>query len=234
MDIKHSDAQDIENKIKSTLIGEPSERLTEEAPKIIKELYITPYRYFSYMFWQKGYKSIIDVGCGNGYGTMIMKGFFRKVLAIDKQEKPIVINEFIQCDATKIPVGNRKFDGIFCFETIEHNAMEEQKLIVKEINRISKRGFVIGSTNRDGPNFIEGIEIYKGSKNPYHIKELGLKDWIEISAKLETQGCQIELMGSYYRKGQFIIEHISDCDLIPYCYYLLVMKREDRSYYGEV
>ena len=164
---------------------EIKERIEVGDPEIITELFLAPYRYFSPLFWERGFKTMLDVGCGNGIGTDIMKRYFPQVIGVDK-ELLAMQKDFIQADVTNLhQFQDDSFDGAFCFETIEHIDGEGQKKLVLELNRVCKKGFVIGSINKDGPDMIKGVEIWKGEKNKYHLKELTIDDFVDIGNGIE-------------------------------------------------
>ncbi|MBN1349409.1 class I SAM-dependent methyltransferase, partial [candidate division KSB1 bacterium] len=73
-------------------------------------------------------KTVLDVGCGTGYGSKILSEKATYVHGIDydsdainycKQHYSGSNIEFYQADATKF-AGERKFDVAVCFQAIEH------------------------------------------------------------------------------------------------------------------
>jgi len=200
------------------------ERIDSETPEIIKELYLTPYRHFSYLFWNIGFKTIVDLGCGNGFGINIMRNYFKQVLGVDK-DMLLQTSDFIVDDVTNLKqIKDKSFDGAFCFEVIEHLNEEDQKKLVKEMNRITKMGFVIGSTSKSGPNTIAGVEIFKGKRNSYHLKELDL-DELKNLVKNEVQDLTIMEFGStYLRDKEFIRIDPFIGQKRLFCNYVMVLK----------
>jgi ubiquinone/menaquinone biosynthesis C-methylase UbiE len=81
-------------------------------------------------------------------------------------------------DILDIPLDDDSIDVVFCFETIEH--IEDQHQVLRELKRVTRPGgeVIVGSVNKDGPNEIGGVEIFKGDLNPYHVKELGVQDFL--------------------------------------------------------
>ncbi len=222
METKYTVTQDIKNKV-----IEAKERVDIEAPEIIKELFITPYRYFSFDLWQLGFKSIVDLGCGNGYGTQIMEVYFSNVLGIDKDIVPD--KNRLRSNIVNTPLDSKSYDGVFCFEVIEHLEEDKQTFLIEEILRISRRGFVIGSVNKYGPNFINDIEIYKGGRNPYHFKELGLSGWKKLIKRFVSEDYSVQFLASFYKKDKqiFVVESpLIESGILkskPYCFYLKVL-----------
>lgn len=209
-------------------MDEVKERIDDGAPEIITELFLTPYRYFSPMFWENGYKNMLDIGCGNGIGTAVMQKYFSKVIGVDKEIlefKP----DFVQSDVTNLTnFPDNSVDGCFCFEVIEHLTEKDQKKLLAELYRVSKKGFVIGSVNKEGPSTIKGTEIFKGEKNKYHIKELTIQDFVEIGDGYEKKFAQY--YGSRYDKSCEVVRIDVLMDPYPvkqYCNYVKVIKKEE-------
>lgn len=87
---------------------------------------------------------VIDIGCGD-------KPFWRADVYLDKlslgNEQRIsstnTVKElgiFVNCDATKTPFTNKVFDYSFCSHLLEH--VDKPDLVIKELMRISKRGYI--------------------------------------------------------------------------------------------
>lgn len=128
-------------------------------------------------------KTILDIACGEGYGSNLIARKALKVIGVDiafdviesAQLKYQNNNlQFLQGSADKIPCENNFFDVVVSFETIEHHDKHHEML--SEIKRVLKpEGLTIIST----PDKL----IYtdkKMRKNPYHIKELYKNDFISL------------------------------------------------------
>jgi SAM-dependent methyltransferase len=203
------------------------ERVDDRAPEIIRELFSAPYRYFSFLFWDMGYKEMLDIGCGSGNGTRLMRSYFKKVIGVDKDIIPL--DDFIAADVSDLhQFADKSVDGLFCFEVIEHLDEEKQKKLIDEIVRVCRKGFVIGSINRLGPDKIEGVEIFKGEKNPYHVKEFDKPELKEILQPLREKDFIYEptWYGSRYnRRNKFVqIAQEFDDGIAFSNYYLVELK----------
>jgi len=170
-----------------TSIEENKERETNiyDSGRNLQELVPTDHFYW----WKYGIlnnlidsgKKILDVGCGNGAGTALLKKSECEICGCDymdysREFKKNTSGEFIMADAEKLPYGNDTFDYVICNEAIEHfpNAPE----IVKEMARVAKERvfliqpnglltFGIGAQATLNPiNLIESILIHKGVINP--------------------------------------------------------------------
>lgn len=126
-------------------------------------------------------KYVLDIACGEGYGTNLIAKKASRIVGIDIDEKTIddaklkYSNSNIQFkvgNITSIPEKDLSFDLIVCFETIEH--IEEYDKSLLELKRVLKsNGILLIST----PN----KEIYSDKSNyinPYHKKEFN-KDQFE-------------------------------------------------------
>jgi len=83
-------------------------------------------------------KVVLDLGCGEGYGSYILSKVAKRVLGIDIDEKSIKHAssryirenlEFLQGSATEIPIdGEEIFDVVVCFEVLEYISEHEKML----------------------------------------------------------------------------------------------------------
>jgi ubiquinone/menaquinone biosynthesis C-methylase UbiE len=96
-------------------------------------------------------KTVLDLACGDGYGSKILAEKARKVCGVDNdpnllRQVPSLRNaDFVLADARSIPYADNNFDVVVSFETIEH--FTEQKQFLDEICRVLKPGgFAIIST----------------------------------------------------------------------------------------
>jgi SAM-dependent methyltransferase len=117
-------------------------------------------------------RSVLDVGCGTGYGTAVMAaagaarctGIDVAADAVDAARQRFGGErvEFVTGDATVLPFGEASFELVTCFEVIEHVA--EQRAVLAELARVLKPGgmMLISSPNRD--RYPPG--------NPFHVREL--------------------------------------------------------------
>lgn len=149
--------------------------------------------------------SILDLGCGLGWGTNFLssKG---EIIGLDlnievvraareryNNNKKVI---FVVGDATKLPFKNEVFDSVSSIENIEH--VKESSKYLEEVNRILKGNgvLVLTTPNQDclsirlAKKF--GIKI---DKNPYHIKEFNSND---LKVCLEYHRFQVLLIKGIY------------------------------------
>jgi 2-polyprenyl-3-methyl-5-hydroxy-6-metoxy-1,4-benzoquinol methylase len=120
-------------------------------------------------------RTVLDLGCNNGYGTGIIAKQCKTVIGVDvsanaiNQAKNIVKGNNISfevVDGKDLPFDASMFDLIISFQVIEHIANLDE--FMSEILRVlSKDGFVIFTT----PN--AAIRIDPGMKpwNKFHVQE---------------------------------------------------------------
>src|SRR5258705_8000943 len=98
------------------------------------------HRYHNALELVKG-KTVLDIACGEGYGTAILSENAGKVFGIDID--PVSIEharktykkdniEFIEGSADNIPLPGNSVDVIVSYETIEHIGEEAQKKFLTE------------------------------------------------------------------------------------------------------
>lgn len=119
-------------------------------------------------------KRVLDVACGSGYGTSMLKqAGATYVLGVDVSESAVeYARDHYSKDNVNFAVGTaenlssyEKFDAVISFETIEH--LEHPEVFLAEIARVLSPGGILmistpvreHGTLRDKP------------KNPYHIRE---------------------------------------------------------------
>ena len=120
---------------------------------------------------------VLDVACGEGYGSDLMANVASNVYGVDINHTTIEHArtrykrenlKFIQGSATDLSVfQDKSIDAVVSFETIEHIDEVSQQMFLKEIKRILKPdGFLIMST--------PDKKIYsdlRGYHNDYHVHE---------------------------------------------------------------
>src|SRR5579885_212597 len=120
-------------------------------------------------------KDVLDIACGEGYGSALLAGKARLVIGADIDCSTVAFAaeayrapnlRYIAADARRIPFASGSFDVIVSFETLEHFA--EQAIFLAELRRLLRpSGLLVIST----PN----SEVYSpigAPANPYHVREL--------------------------------------------------------------
>ncbi len=146
---------------------------------ILPNAEITYEHWHRYVFTQQfiADKIVLDVACGEGYGSFYMAAFAKEVIGVDISEEAVTHAagaykkdnlRFIQSNAAAIPLSeNGIADVVVSFETIEHLDETHQHRFLTEIKRLLKPdGILLIST----PDKLLYTDI-PGYKNQYHIRE---------------------------------------------------------------
>lgn len=142
-------------------------------------------------------KRVLDVACGEGYGSAILAHTASFVVGVDTSETAINHSkikyggtlrnvDFIQGNADKLPFDASTFDVVISFETLEHLATQEQ--MIAEIKRVLVPNGVLVISTPDRDAYAEAY----GGHNEYHVKELSKNEFIGL---LKTQFSNLELYG---------------------------------------
>ena len=128
-------------------------------------------------------KDVLDLACGEGYGSFLISKIARSVTGVDISDEAVRHAsetykssnlKFSRGSASALELPDASFDVVVSFETIEHLA--EQEKMIKEIRRLLRPdGFlVISSPNR--PVYSEESD----EKNEFHVKELDFDEFDEL------------------------------------------------------
>ena len=149
-------------------------------------------------------KDVLDVACGEGYGSSAMADVADSVTGVDISEISVqhAIStyrksnlSYQQGSASKLDFSDDSFDVVVSFETIEH--LFEQEEMISEIGRVLRPDgvFIVSSPNR--PVFHEEY----GSENEFHVKEL---DFGEFDELLRKEFSAVDYYGQRMTMGSMI------------------------------
>jgi SAM-dependent methyltransferase len=134
-------------------------------------------------------KDVLDVACGEGYGSFLLSETAHRVVGLDISTDAIDHAsaayvqpnlEFKAGDAARIPIsGTAHFDLIVSFETIEHLTAECQAAFLGEVVRLLKRGgqFIVSTPNKSQYSDLSGY------RNEFHLKEFQVEEFREFLGK---------------------------------------------------
>lgn len=145
--------------------------------------------------------TVLDYGCGTGYGSAILAKTAKAVLGIDISQEAISYAkmhykglQFHVMDAMKTPIKNASFDAVVCFEMIEHVQNAEKALL--EIWRILAPGGILIISC---PNITKNFLIKRQQKSwKWH---LGFFDYAGF---LKLISSRFEVLGQYYQERAFL------------------------------
>lgn len=147
---------------------------------------------------------VLDLACGEGYGSAMLAGHARTVVGADISEEAINHASsayqgsnitFVRSDAAQLKFADDSFDVVISFETIEHLA--EQEKMLAEIRRVLRAHGILIMSSPNRPIYSEE----SGESNPYHIKEL---DFAELDYLLKTQFQSVQYYGQRLLMGSVI------------------------------
>ncbi|OGL39924.1 MAG: hypothetical protein A3C43_06325 [Candidatus Schekmanbacteria bacterium RIFCSPHIGHO2_02_FULL_38_11] len=138
-----------------------------------------------YLFAQKLIegKRILDLGCGEGYGSFLLAMNASLTTGLDLSKEAIQNTKikyrkenlnFIVGSCGYIPFKNNSFDVVVSFEVIEH--IEDQVGMIKEVFRILSRDGILVISSPDKRFFSEK----EGILNKFHVKELYREEFVNL------------------------------------------------------
>jgi GT2 family glycosyltransferase/SAM-dependent methyltransferase len=120
-------------------------------------------------------KRVLDIACGEGYGSKIMAEYAASVVGVDVDDASVVHAQaayaderisFLHGDIVAIPLADAAVDVVVSFETLEHLA--DHRTMMQEIRRVLAPGGVLVMSSPDKREYSD-VPNYK---NPYHVREL--------------------------------------------------------------
>lgn len=97
-------------------------------------------------------RSILDVGCGNGFFVnSLIEEKYKKLVGLDSSKEALkhVKTEKILGSITNLPFEDKSFDLLTCLEVLEHLPQEDFRKGVSELQRVSKKYIIITVPNED-------------------------------------------------------------------------------------
>jgi ubiquinone/menaquinone biosynthesis C-methylase UbiE len=135
-------------------------------------------------------KYVLDVGCGEGFGTYYLSEKAKKIIGIDNSPESIELAkknynreniEFIQMDAEKLEFPDETFEIVVSMAVIEH--VKDYESYLREMKRVLKKG---------GIGVISFLKrIYKVPLEPYHFREFYLSEILELMKKHFSENFEI-------------------------------------------
>jgi ubiquinone/menaquinone biosynthesis C-methylase UbiE len=144
-------------------------------------------------------KVVLDLACGEGYGSNLMSEYATTVIGIDISEttvnhaasKYIKNNlKFICASATCTTLDDHFADVLVSFETIEH--LVEQEEMMKEIVRVLKPTGILIMSSPDKKYYSD----LTGHRNSFHLKELYFNEFKVLLKK-------------HFSKQEFLLQRIA-------------------------
>ncbi|MDP2937935.1 MAG: class I SAM-dependent methyltransferase [Candidatus Omnitrophota bacterium] len=172
---------------------------TGERILLEKETPLMIARHFCAYRFAKDYvlnKDILDIGCGEGYGSHFLAGFVKKTVGIDYDKEIISYAknkyqkdnlDFYAIEVKDLSSFSNKFDAICSFQVIEH--IPDTKAFLEQIkDLLTEKGIFICST----PNRLDASPHGDTPLNRFHVKEYLIN---EFKALLGTHFSKVEVFG---------------------------------------
>ncbi len=156
-----------ENKLEFT-----GERFT---PECVREIWYEHYHRYAFAKKIIVDKNVLDIACGEGYGSYILSQKAKSVIGMDIDAKSVEhaekkyknANLAYRCGSClNIDMPDNSVDVVISFETLEHLA--EQQQMLSEFNRVLADEGVIVISTPDKKHYSDAT----GFTNEYHVKEL--------------------------------------------------------------
>jgi GT2 family glycosyltransferase/protein-L-isoaspartate O-methyltransferase len=149
-------------------------------------------------------KDVLDIACGEGYGSHLLSDVARSVTGVDVAEnvvahaksryvRPGLRFELGHC--AKIPLGDGSVDVVVSFETVEHHDKHQEML--DEFKRVLRPGGIVIVSSPDKNEYTDA----SGNKNPFHVKELYLN---EFRTLLQGRFRHVALYGQRVHYGSVV------------------------------
>lgn len=144
-------------------------------PECVREIaYEHWHRYAWALPWVQG-RDVLDVACGEGYGTHLISERAKSVVGVDLDPETIEHAKvkytqanvsFEMGDVLSLPLQDDCVDVVVCFETIEHVA--DHTGLMMEFKRVLRPDGLLLLSSPDKASYSDQT----GYDNPFHVKEL--------------------------------------------------------------
>lgn len=140
---------------------------------------------------------MLDIGCGEGYGTAVLSQRAAHLVTGDVSEETVRHARdryrkdnvsFIVFDAQRLPFRDAAFDVTSSLQVIEH--FSDTQAHLADVAQVTKRGGLHYVTT---PNIDQMGEAERD--NPYHLRDFNTADF---RSSLEQHFSQVEVLGMFY------------------------------------
>jgi len=148
---------------------------------------------------------VLDIACGEGYGSAILAQVAHKVIGIDINSDTVSHARtnynadnlrFYHGDCTRLSLEDTCVDLVVSFETIEHH--DQHIAMMREIRRVLRPDGVLLISSPNRPEFNRD----RSEPYPFHVKEL---DYDEFNALLRAEFCNIDFYGQRSLSGSLSV-----------------------------
>lgn len=150
-------------------------------------------------------KVVLDIACGEGYGSNLMSEKAQFVYGVDidietitnaqkKYQKKSI--EFRVGSADAIPIADSSIDVVVSFETIEHHDKHEEMML--EVKRVLKKHGVLIISTPDKLFYSDK----RNFQNKFHIKELYKNEFLHL---ISSHFKEVQLLNQTFVNGNSLI-----------------------------
>lgn len=143
----------------------------------------------AYKKWLKKNEKVLDIGCGNGIITKLLKDrFCLKITGCDVKNYLVYDIPFRKINGLKLPFGENEFDDVLLNDVLHHIPFKDQEELIKIASKIGKKVLIF-----DAEPTIRG-KIADIILNKYHYGDLNIplsfrtvKQWQKVFKKLSLK-----------------------------------------------
>jgi SAM-dependent methyltransferase len=164
--------------VKTSLLPDTSERLIPQRVRSRDEHLLVLRHVFAYEFAKRtlsGCGPVLDLGCGEGYGTSLLSRAVGEIVGLDVDAAAIAHAasqyasancRFRRHDGERLPFVDAAFDAVVSFQVIEH--VPGDRMYVSEVSRVLAPGGQLVLTTPNAAN-----RLGPGGKpwNRFHVRE---------------------------------------------------------------
>lgn len=131
-------------------------------------------------------KSVLEVGCGAGYGASYLSKYSSNIVAVDISKKFIGFCHarykkkglnFVQASGLNLPIKDNLIDVVVSFQVIEHIEPKKVRDYLSEVERVLRDGGVFVAST---PNKKLRLLPFQKPCNPEHEKEYDYKEFKKV------------------------------------------------------
>lgn len=161
-------------------------------------------------------KIVLDIACGEGYGSAVLAGTASRVYGVDIAPDAIAHAravykrpnlEFLVGRCAEIPLPDQAVDLVVSFETIEHHT--EHEAMFAEIKRVLRPGGVMVMSSPDKLEYTERAN----HANAYHVKELYAEEFQRL---VDRYFVRVAMLGQRVLYASAILPHGLQGEAIHY------------------
>lgn len=162
----------------TTTLPHTGERIRPDAAESVEDYLLYTRHVFAYEVARpfiSGTSVVLDLGCGEGYGTHRLSHSVRRVVGLDVDPTTVAHAAqhygstrcaFRVYDGVTIPAEANAFDGVVSFQVIEH--LHDDRQYLSEVYRVLKPGGVFLLTT---PNRLHRLKPGQQPRNRFHVRE---------------------------------------------------------------